>query len=313
MEGAAPRSARLPQVTILPFHSTSLDVPALLSAAGLQKFKGSINLVLEMAGPLHSLLIASGSVDQKNTYVFSVPPSATRESVAKSLSYWSTANGDDTMVTLWNPADDPQDFTFTLFFSGGQYELPIHLEGRVSRAFNISEIVDNQIPDSEGRTIPITLHEGSAEVAGSKGGNQHILVDMAAGTYNVVKATCQWYCITCQGAVSGVVSALNVTINQSQQLTFSIYNHDGSQFDDTRNATWSSSNQSVATLAGNGWGLVNGINAGSVTITANDTQVQDYDAKLCTYGDYPDCGSVVGKSSSVTGTVLGPRRCQVPR
>jgi hypothetical protein len=40
-----------------------------------------------------------------------------------------------------------------------------------------------------------------------------------------------------------------------------------------------------------------------VTITANDTQVQDYDAKLCAYGDLPDCGSVVGKSASVTGTV----------
>ena len=34
------------------------------------------------------------------------------------------------MVTLWNPADDSQDSAFTLFFSGGQYVLPIHLEGR---------------------------------------------------------------------------------------------------------------------------------------------------------------------------------------
>ncbi len=39
MEGAAPRFARLVQLTILPFHSTNLDVPALMSAAGLQKFR----------------------------------------------------------------------------------------------------------------------------------------------------------------------------------------------------------------------------------------------------------------------------------
>jgi hypothetical protein len=28
------------------------------------------------------------------------------DSVAKNISYWSTANGDDTMITLWNPADE---------------------------------------------------------------------------------------------------------------------------------------------------------------------------------------------------------------
>lgn len=264
MEGAAPRYARLAEMVILPFHSASVDFAALLSSAGLEKFRGSINLVLETAGPLHSLLVASGSVDQKNTYVFSVPPSATRESVAKALSYWSTGNGDDTMVTLWNPADDPQDFTFTLFFAGGRYELPLHMEGRVSRSFNISEIIENEIPDPEGRTIPITVHEGSAEIAGSKGANQHILAAMAAGTYNVVKATCQWYCVTCQGAVTGTVSTATVGVGQSKQLSFTIHNHDGSQFDDSNAANWSSSNGGVATVSATG--LAYGVAVGSVTI-----------------------------------------------
>ena len=201
-------------------------------------------------------------------------------------------------------ADDPQDFTFTLFFAGGQYELPVHLEGRVSRSFNISEIIDNQIPDPEGHTIPVTIQEGSAEVAGSKGVNQHILVAMAAGTYNVVKATCVWHCITCQGATHATVTSAIVLVGQSATLSFTIYNHDGSQFDDTSSAAWSSSNGSVATV-GYG-GLVNGVSAGTATISANDSQVQDYDSKLCTYGDYPDCGSVVGKGASGTVTVQVP-------
>ena len=37
MRGAAPHSARLPERTVLPFQSASLDLPALLSAGGLQK------------------------------------------------------------------------------------------------------------------------------------------------------------------------------------------------------------------------------------------------------------------------------------
>lgn len=44
-------------------------------------------------------------MDQSGTYVFAVRPMAILESVAKSMSYW-TGNGDDTMVTLWNPADE---------------------------------------------------------------------------------------------------------------------------------------------------------------------------------------------------------------
>ena len=53
--------------------------------------------------------MSSGSVDQKNNYVFEVKPYGVAESAAKELCYWSTSNGDDTMLTLWNPADEPQD------------------------------------------------------------------------------------------------------------------------------------------------------------------------------------------------------------
>ena len=41
---------------------------------------------------------------------------ALAESASKSLSFWSTGKGDDTMITIWNPADEAQDFVFTLFF-----------------------------------------------------------------------------------------------------------------------------------------------------------------------------------------------------
>jgi hypothetical protein len=79
-------------------------------------------------------------------------PAAVLESFSKSLSYWSTANGDDTMVTLWNAAVEAQDFRFTLFFTGGQYTLPLHLEGKLTRSFNISGLISSQIPDAQGHT-----------------------------------------------------------------------------------------------------------------------------------------------------------------
>jgi len=82
---------------------------------------------------------------------------------------WSTGNGGDTLVTLWNPADQAQDFVFTLFFSGGHHAFPVQMEGRVTRTFNVSEIVNSGISEAEGNGIPSSLDEGSAQLAGSKG------------------------------------------------------------------------------------------------------------------------------------------------
>lgn len=112
MEGGTPRSARLSSLELGALEARALDFAALMSDAGLTKFHGSTNLILEARGSSRSLLLASGSIDPKNTYVFQVLPRGVQESAAKTISYWSADNGDDTMVTIWNPADESQDFSF---------------------------------------------------------------------------------------------------------------------------------------------------------------------------------------------------------
>ena len=149
MEAGTARSAHLHPFTLAPMQTQNLDLSSLPASAKLTGFDGSLNLVLEAQG-LARLLLLSGSVDQNNTYVFQVLPRGVQESAAKTIFYWSTANGDDTMVTVWNPADEPQEFLFTLLFTGGHYRLPIRLKERATRIFNISEIIQNQIPDAEG-------------------------------------------------------------------------------------------------------------------------------------------------------------------
>src|SRR5450755_1111079 len=103
--------------------------------------------------------MASGSVDQSNTYVFEVAPRGLSPSAGKSLSYWSTGKGDDTMVTIWNPADEAQDFIFRLHFPGGHYDLPVQLGPRATRMFNVSEIIAG--PDIDGNVVPAGVEEGS--------------------------------------------------------------------------------------------------------------------------------------------------------
>jgi hypothetical protein len=202
MEQAVAHSSPLPQFQVLPGRTDVVDVPSLIALAGLKSFNGSVNLTFDVQGVPGSLLMAAGSVDQRNTYVFEVAPTMIQESQAISLSYWDTVNGNDTMVTIWNPADEVQDFVFRLSFTGGHYNFPIHLGPRASYTFNISEVINNQIPDAEGNIIPPDVHAGSADLQGTHGESEDILVAMEAGTYNVNKATCTMRCRTCHGSVS---------------------------------------------------------------------------------------------------------------
>jgi hypothetical protein len=269
MEGGAARSARQSAITVGPLQAKSLDVVSLMELSSLKNFNGLLNLVLEIQAPQDSVLLSSGSVDQTYTYVFEVIPNAAKVSGSKNLGYWSTANGDDTMVTMWNPADEAQDFIFKIFFTGGHYLLPVHLGPRATYMFNLSEIIDSQSPDSEGNLIPLAVHDGSAQISGTQGENQLILVSVDVGTYNVRKATCAYRCITCNGATSWAMSVIPFAtgIGGSTQLTLKDTWNTGAQHDITKASTWSSSATSIATVSA---GLVNGVAVGSVTINGED-------------------------------------------
>jgi hypothetical protein len=299
MIDGAPRSAHLPSFKLASLSSLSLDLPSLLLSAGLGTFQGSVNLALKAQGPPGSLLLAGGSVDQNNNYVFQVFPRGVQESVAKSISYWSTGNGDDTMVTVWNPADEPQNYTFTLLFDGGHYRVPLHLEARASRMFNISDIIHGQIPDADGEVIPAGVHEGSAKIAGTQADNEHILVAMDASTYNVRKATCSYYCISCDGSVYAYVDTGNpfpfVAGSTSQFYLHENWNTGVGTY--TNYATWSSSSTNIATVnATNGSGT--GVSGGTTTFTASLTDAV-YNSHYCGYNSVscPALGFVQGTGS----------------
>jgi hypothetical protein len=303
MQGGAARSATLQPITLLPAESLSLDVPHLLASAGLQDFNGSFNLILEAQGKPHSVLLASGSVDQKNTYVFQVLPRGVQESKAKTISYWSTANGDDTMVAIWNPADESQDYRIVLSFAGGHYQLPIHLEPRATRTFNISEIIKNQIPDGEGNIIPATVHEGSARVTGARADNEEILVALDAGTYNVRKATCSYYCISCDGEVLAFVNITPFGMGRggSYQLSFTMKDNHGYQY--STSGTWGSTQTNVATVSSinNGAnGMVKGVSAGTTSLWAEGFG-SIYSSSYCAYD--PRCPDNSNFQASGPGTV----------
>jgi hypothetical protein len=301
MQAGAARSALLGRFVLPPHRTQSLDVRSLLSGAGLSEHNGSINLILDVQGQPGSVIMASGSVDQKNNYVFEVAPRGVKESASKNLGYWSTANGDDTMVTLWNPADEAQDFVFTFFFSGGHYAWPVHLDARATRMFNVSEVIQNQIPDKDGNLIPSTIHDGSAKVSGTRGENEHILVVMDAGTYNVRKATCNGQCIWCNGAADAWLTIPLIPDTETAQVTMTDQWNTGTQYNLTDDSWWTSYETTIATINSTS-GLAKGISAGSATFEAQDGGEFVY-AQSCVI---PPCPVQAGVQASGNGTVQKP-------
>ncbi len=298
MQAGNASSFHLPQFTMLPDETRSLNLPSLLSSAGLKNFNGSFNVVFDTQGS-PGLLIAGGSVDQTNTYVFEVASRGIVNSAGKSLSYWSTGNGDDTMVMLWNPADEEQNLIFRVMFAGGHYDYPIQLGPKVTRTFNISDVINSAVPDAQGNTVPAGIQEGSAVIVGDQADNQNILLVMDSGVYNVRKATCGGSCQNCDGVTSALVS-LNpfaVAVSGQWQENFTAQYCSGSQYNFTGQSTWSSNNTSVATVQG---GLVHGVSTGSMSVGAGYSSAPVCAPQCSPYGS---CPAFTGTGGSAPGTI----------
>jgi len=281
MASGSAQYADVPAITLAPHQSLLLDMNGVLASAGLKSFTGSVNLVLDVQAKPGSLLLSAGSVDQTNNYVFAVYPRGIQESSSKSLSYWSTANGDDTMLTVWNPADEAQSFIFRLNYPGGHYQLPIQLGPKATQAFNVSDVIRSGTADSEGNIIPPTVHEGSAVLMGSQAKIQRIMVAVDAATYNVRKATCGSICFNCDGLSNAFIDIFDFGVGSNGRQTqegFYAWYDDAYEVDDTSGASWYSDNTGIMTV---NTGLVTGQSPGVANLGAWDSYQNVYNPNFC--------------------------------
>ena len=108
MAGAVSHSAQLASVSLQPHQTQSLDVMSLLTQAGLASatttFNGSFSLVFDANIKPNKLLLASGSVDQTNTYVFEV----VARGVARADRNHCSTGARATATTQWSLYGIPQ-------------------------------------------------------------------------------------------------------------------------------------------------------------------------------------------------------------
>ncbi len=229
----------------------------------------SVNLTFDYIGQPGDLLIANASSDASQNYVFQVKPEYVGETLAKEAQYWSVGAGTDTMLTLWNQKSANQSVLVTLFFDGGNYELPIHLASFSSTMLNISELISMQSPDSHDSVIPYNVHDGKLQISSPKGIDQPMSTGVSIGTFNVKTGTCGDPCQTCTGFDDYYIAPAPwaAQVSGTQQMVATAVHQNGTESNKTTSSTWSSNNVPVATV-GSSTGLVSGVASGSATVSS---------------------------------------------
>jgi hypothetical protein len=198
-------------------------------------------------------------------------PSGETPTPAKIFCLWSVEGDTSTMFSIWNYAGTPQDATLILFFSGGQYRIPIHLDARQTFNLDLMTLVRSRIPDANGVLIPENISSGSAMLIGPKGDFDNMTIVASASTYNVRNATCYPICLSCNGIASISVPNYSVIKGGTVQAAATITRTSGST--QATSGTWTSSATNTATVNGNG--IITGVNAGSANITFGPVSAPD--------------------------------------
>ncbi len=186
------------------------------------------------------LLMQAGSVDQSKSYVFEVPVSQQSDSASRTICFWSTEGDNDTMMTVWNYKTTAQNLVLTLYYSGGQYVIPIHLQARQAYNLDMMSLVRSRVPDANGTLIPSNIHSGSAMLSSPKSEIDKISVAIAASVFNVRNATCGVICNTCDGvaAISFDPGSYMVNVAQFVGTTVELTMNTGEIIDNPSGGTY---------------------------------------------------------------------------
>jgi hypothetical protein len=310
-----PTTSRLGDLVLKPHETRQIDLANLLKSAGLSGYSGEMNFTFTIAGGGDQLLVATGSTSKGGNYVFSVQPMMLVPETGKIFCSWGVSGKTDTMISFWNSGVQAEDAELILFFQGGQYRLPIHLEANASSSVSLGSLIKSGSPDADGNVIPSNVVQGSARLTNPHGRRTPMDVHAHASVFNVETATCRWICPDCDSVIyvteapdSGAATPAG-TIAYNLTATMKT----GGTFNATQSAQWSSTATNIATIVATGTqaGLAKGVSAGSSTIAASyrDTGVPSWQPGSASCQPTTQCPAFIGnptKPISVCDFTLSP-------
>ena len=286
MDNGVAKDLPLSKILLPPGLTFPMERESLLGPS-LRKFSGTITLSFDYHGTASALLLTTGSIDASLSYVLQVDPVSIGKSPARILCYWNNLDGADTMYSLWNYSEAPQDVVLTLFPQTGKaVRVPIHLEPNASTMMNASEIL---MMYGNGSTARGSL-QGSGKLTGPKRDSEPISVAMQTSTFNPSIGTCVQRCQNCAGYTNYLATPfpVSIAIQNYQQMTVTAKYSTGQVDDVTSTSTFYSANSGISTISGTGMG--SGVSAGSTSYDIYDYLQQP--GRVCSV-DNPDCPTPV--------------------
>jgi hypothetical protein len=265
-----------PVQSLRPWQALQVDMGSVLQQLGLKGFNGMLTLAVSHTGQINDIMAAAGSVDARGTYVFEVEGRAVEQRVSKQSPYWSVKDGNDTMVSLWNPSGKAEDVMVTLSYAGGsgKYHFRVHLAAYATANLDMMELIADQSPDADGNAIPRGVQEGSFVFHSATSVQTPVFLNVNVGIFNVVKGTCYWGMIWCDGFSGPLLiypgwetgNAAWLQVNTQLDVWAEGQYSDGTTPAVT--ADFTSNNSSIVTVD-EWYGVVTGSSAGQTYVTAS--------------------------------------------
>jgi hypothetical protein len=231
-------------------------------------------------GRLGDVVPITASYDQTGRYGTQTPFSPTVAAVWEGGMWHAGTATTNTVLTVGNGGTEATTALVTLHFNGGkqQYEIQERLRSGEQAWIDIGQLIQTQAPDTKGTTIPPDVMEGTYSIRDLTHRAYGYLFE---GKINIDRTFghAMYGCARCCGEFppfmvpsSSTIAVGDVAFQQQIHATDSCWGNDVDETGDGYN--WNSSNSSIAAVSGTG--LVNGLAAGTATITSTVQYTASY-------------------------------------
>jgi len=241
-----------------------------------RSLKGSAGLEFDYDTEPGSVVVSALSVSRNGNHVFQVPmlDVAVQKSSTGVYPFYFYGSS-STLVYIKNTTDVEQKYVCHMNFEGGNYMMGVKtIAPWETVTIDIRALRDNQVPDQEQRTIPHDVAHGQVRwtIIQSEGTDLLALIGRSEQVDEVKAVSSTYACQNCCGdspqSVFITPSQVNMQVGQSIMMSAFEQRVDcyGFAYLVPVSASWSSNNNSVATVSG---GQVTSQEAGQATITAS--------------------------------------------
>jgi hypothetical protein len=168
----------LPAVNIAPRQNVEVNLAPLMTAAASRDELEQVSVRVTSSGDAGSLIGALVSSDNARRMNWSVPLRDSGPTRNSTGGYpWKLSGDYKTLVSITNVSDRPAKYVACLNFTGGTYQ-PQTEELAVGETvyFDLRKLRDEQIPDKDGRVIPLTVESGQFHWSKVGGGRETDLI-----------------------------------------------------------------------------------------------------------------------------------------